>query len=219
MGRYRCWKDDIFLLTLSSYQTTMSILHSNDNARALFEAIARGDEDAFKELFELYRVRVYAVAFKWTKLNFSAEEITQDVFISIWTGRAQLAAVSDPRAYIYTIVYNKVSRHLKKEANKARILKLSLWNAKEYSNETEETVYANDGQKFVNRAVAKLSPRIKVIYELKRVEGKSYHEIAETLHLSPHTVKSHLLKAIKFIRNYVRDNALLLVCLLAALLS
>ena len=196
----------------------MSILHSDNNARALFEAIAGGDENAFKELFEQYKQKVYAVAFKWTKLDFAAEEITQDVFISIWTSRAQLPAVNDPSAYIYTIVFNKVSRHLKKEANKTRILQLSLWYANEASNETEETIYANDGQKFVNRAIDKLSPQKKMIYRLKRVEGKSYDEIAETLHLSPHTVKSHLLKAIKFIRNYVRDNALLLSWLLAFLL-
>ena len=139
------------------------------------------------------------------------------MFISIWTSRAQLPAVNDPQAYIYTIVYNKVSRYLKKEANKARILRLSLWNAKTYSNETEETIYANDGQKFVNKAIAQLSSQKKAIYELRRTQGKSYEEIAETLHLSPHTVKSHLMKAVRFIRNYVKDNALLLIWLCAVL--
>jgi len=197
----------------------MSIPHSDNTTGALFEAIARGDEHAFKMLFEQYKSPVYAVAFKWTKIDVAAEEITQEVFISIWTSRVQLAAVSDPRAYIYTIVYNKVSRHLKKEAARARILRLSLWNAKAWSNETEETVYNNDGQKFVNKAIAQLSPQKKTIYELKRQQGKSYDEIAQTLNLSPHTVKSHLLKAIRFIRNYVKDNALLLGWLLAVLHS
>ena len=197
----------------------MSIPHADNNTGALFEAIARGEEHAFKMLFEQYRGPVYAVAFKWTKLDFASEEITQDVFISIWTSRAQLPAVKDPKAYIYTIVYNKVSRHLKKEATRARILRLSLWNAKAWSNETEEAVYTNDGQKFINRAIAQLSPQKKAIYELKRTQGKSYDEIAQTLNLSPHTVKSHLLKAIRFIRNYVKNNVLLISWLLAVLHS
>jgi len=193
----------------------MSIPYSDTDTRVLFEAIARGDEQAFKMLFVQYRARVYAVAFKWTKLAVASEEITQDVFISIWISRAQLPSVNDPRAYIYTIAFNKISRHLKKETNQARILRLSASNTPSYSNETEETVYANDGQKFINRALAQLSPQKKTIYELKRIQGKSYDEIAETLQLSPHTVKSHLLKAIRFIRKYVRDNALLLGWLLA----
>lgn len=197
----------------------MSVLSPDNGCKSLFEAIAGGDEAAFKILFEQYRGRVYASAFRWTKSGFASEEITQDIFISIWTSRSSLSAVRDPEAYFYTAVYNKISRHLKKEANKARILRLSSWNAKESSNETEETVYANDGQRFINKALSQLSPQKKLIYELNRKEGKSYHEIAETLHISPHTVKSHLLKAIKFVRNYMKNNALSITWLIVAFFS
>ena len=85
------------------------------------------------------------------------------------------------------------------------------------NNETEEMVYAHDQQKFINQAVAQLSPQKKLIYELNQVQGKSYDEIAKTLNLSPHTVKSHLLKAIKFIRSCLKDRALLLIALLTTL--
>jgi RNA polymerase sigma-70 factor (ECF subfamily) len=108
---------------------------------------------------------------------------------------------------------------LKKEANKARILQLSVWHVREWVNETEERIYANEGQRFINNALAQLSPQKKLIYELSRKEGKSYDEIAETLHLSPHTVKSHLVKALKFIRNYMKNNALTIVGFLTAWLS
>jgi RNA polymerase sigma-70 factor (family 1) len=197
----------------------MTGLPSDNDYKALFEAIAGGDEASFEILFNRCRARVYTLAFKWTKSAFAAEEITQDVFISVWTGRAHLPAVRDPRAYFYAILYNKINRYLRKEANKDRILKLSLWNAKESSNETEETVYANDGQRFIDYAIEQLSPQKKLIYELNRKEGKSYSEIAETLKLSPHTVKSHLGKAVKLIRNYMKGNSLTILWLIASLLS
>jgi RNA polymerase sigma-70 factor (ECF subfamily) len=197
----------------------MVSLPSDSDYKALFEAIAAGDEAAFEALFRQCRGRVYAVAFKWTKSAFAAEEITQDVFISVWTGRDHLSDVQDARAYFYTILYNKVSRYLKNEANKAKILRASLQGAKEFSNETEETVYANEGQRFINKAIGRLSPQKKLIYELNRREGKSYHEIAEKLKLSPHTVKSHLLQAMKLIRNYMKDNALSVLWLLIGLFS
>jgi len=189
------------------------------DCKLLFEKIGKGDETAFREFFELYRSRVYNTAFKLTKSTFAAEEITQDTFIGIWTGRVHLIHVSNPLGYLHTALYNKISRHLKKEANKARILRLSGWHAREWVNETEERIYANEGQRFINNALAQLSPQKKLIYELSRKEGKSYDEIAETLHLSPHTVKSHLVKALKFIRNYMKNNALTIIGLITAWLS
>ena len=182
----------------------MTISPGDITCKSLFEAIAQGNDQAFKTLFELYKARAYAVAFKFTKSVYASEEITQDVFIGIWISRAQLTAVKAPEAYIYTIIYNKVSRYLKKESNKARILALPQWTILEYSNETEETVYANDQQKFINQAIEQLSPQKKLIYLLNQVQGKSYDEIGEALHLSPHTVKSHVMKAIKFIRGCIK---------------
>jgi len=192
----------------------MSLLYAHNDTKALFAAVAQGNETAFESLFIQYRSKLYAVAFKWTKSAYAAEEIMQDVFISVWTSREQLLSVNDPQAYIYTIMYNKVKRYLKNENNRDRILKLSVWNKKTYSNETEEKVYANDSQKFINNAIAQLSPQKKLIYLLNRQQGKTYDEIAQILHLSRNTVKSHLIKAVKFIRDHVKENALLIVWLL-----
>jgi RNA polymerase sigma-70 factor (family 1) len=191
----------------------------NMPVKALFEAIAQNDERAFKMLFDLYKSRTYAVAFKLTKQAYASEEITQDVFISIWVSRAQLAHVKNAEAYIYTVIYNKVSRYLKKESNQERILQLSIWNTKPYSNETEETVFAHDQQKLLGEAVQQLSPQKKLMYELHEVQGKSYDEIAKTLDLSPHTVKSHVLQALKFLRNCLKDRVLFILMGITFLLT
>ena len=197
-----------------SYIAKMDCQKSNIDYTALFNAVATGDEAAFKMLFELYKIKLYAVAFKWTKSDYDAEEITQEIFIGIWNSRAKLADVSDPQAYIYTAAYNKVKRYLKTQANQERILQLVLKNEKKYSNETDETILAADKMKFINSAIAQLSSQKKLVYDLSRNHGKSYEDIAETLHLSKNTVKTHLSQAVKFVRNYVKTNALLLTGLL-----
>jgi DNA-directed RNA polymerase specialized sigma24 family protein len=56
------------------------------------------------------------------------------------------------------------------------------------------------------------------MYELHEVQGKSYDEIAQSLNLSPHTVKSHVLQAVKFIRNCLKDRVLFILMLFAFLL-
>src|SRR5262249_8331774 len=156
----------------------MTALKSDNDNRMLFAAIARGEETAFKNLFELYKTKIYAVALKWAKSSFAAEEITQEVFISIWTSRVKLSAVKDPKAYLYTIVYNKVARYLKKEANRSRILR--KWQGNDFSNETEERILANSSEKFIIVAIEQLSPQKKLIYKLNRYYGRSYNEISET---------------------------------------
>jgi RNA polymerase sigma-70 factor (ECF subfamily) len=185
--------------------------------KTLFTAIAGGDEQAFKSLFDIFKEKTYAVAYKWAKSTYAAEEITQDVFVSIWISRQQLGNVNDPQAYLYTVIYNKVSQYLKKEANRASILEIIEYSSKVASNETEEMIAVHDSQRSLENAIAHLSPQRKIIFELNRKEGKSYNEIAETLHISRNTVKTHLAKALKFIQNYVRENALLLLFLAALL--
>jgi len=189
------------------------------DCKIFFDAIASGDEAMFESFFEKYRGRVYSLVLKWTKSGFAAEEITQEVFISVWTGRNNLGAVRDAETYFYTIIYNKINRHLRKEANKERILKLALLGTDGTSNETEETVDVHDGERFVNQALERLSARKRLIYHLSRREGKSHDEIATVLRVSPHTVKSHLAHTLKIIRNYMKDNVLLVVWVILLLLA
>lgn len=197
----------------------MRIPSADMDCKMFFHAIAAGDEAAYESFFVSWRARVYNLALKWTKSGFAAEEITQDVFISVWTGRKNLSAVKDADTYLYTIIYNKINRYLRREANAARILRLSTWAANRSCNETEETVYANDGERFVNKALEGLSPRKRLIYQLSRREGKSNDEIAAVLRVSPHTVKSHLMHTLRYIRNYMKDNILSIFWLLAFLLA
>jgi len=188
----------------------MSILSNHTNPTVLFSLIAEGNEMAFKMLFEQYKTKTYAVAFKWTKCTLAAEEITQEVFISIWVSKAQLALVKDPAAYMYTIIYNQVKGYLKKEKNQTRILQLAFWSTKKICNITEETIAANESQQLINQALAQLTPQKKLIFNLSRQQGQTYSEIGAALNLSPHTVKSHLVKTVKFIRTYIENISVFL---------
>jgi len=195
------------------------IFQDHYNAKLIFDSIAQGNKTAFESLFMQYKEKVYAAALKWTKSAYAAEEITQDTFIALWSSRTQLASVNDPQAYLFTIVANKVSRHLQKESNRNRILEVASRNKKAFSNETEETIYAKESNNSLEHAIAKLPPQKKIIYRLSHQQGKSYDEIADSMHLSRNTVKSHLLQAVKLIREYMREHALLLIWLLAYLLK
>ncbi len=178
---------------------------------ALFGLIAKGNEMAFKLLFEKYKTSAYSVAYKFTKSIQAAEEITQEVFISIWVSKERLSQIKKPAAYIYTIIYNQVKQYLKKETNQQRILNLYAGNSRKFSNITEDTIQANECQRLVNKALDRLGPQKKHIFNLSRQHGQSYSEIGASLRLSPHTVKSHLLQTIKFIKTFIENASMFLI--------
>lgn len=189
----------------------MENLSNNSDCKELFELISKGNEIAFKALFDQYKIKAYGVAYKCTKSSIAAEEITQEVFISLWVSKANLPFVKDPLAYLYTIIYNNVKSYIRKENNKNKLVEISFKKTNQISNETEETILANESQEIIDEALAKLTPQKKLIYNLSREHGRTYSEIGETLHLSPHTVKSHLAQTVKFIRKYFDKIATIII--------
>ncbi len=181
------------------------------NDRALFKQISAGDEQAFRTFFDLYKAELFRVVIRLTKSQVIAEEIIQEVFISLWISREHLIKVEEPASYIYRILFNKIGNYLKKESNQERIIKASMHYRQLSSNATEQNVDANEIQRLIELALEQLPPQQKIVYKLNRQQGLSNEEIADQLNISPHTVKSHLSKAISFIRTYLEDMAIIVL--------
>lgn len=183
----------------------------------LLQRIAEGDHAAFRSLFEQYADKMYAVVYNYTKSRFVAEELVQELFIRVWKYKRQLRKVEDPAAYLYRMVFNHINTYLKRTANEKRILDNVRSQADHPSEELIRQLEANDMSRLIAAAINRLPPQKKTIYLLSREQGLSYQEIAEQLHLSPNTVKNHLVEATKLLRNYLKDHALALSLLLLKL--
>ncbi|MGJ7030516.1 RNA polymerase sigma factor [Niabella hirudinis] len=178
--------------------------------RVLFQQIGAGNEQAFKTYFDLHKFQLFKVALRLTKLQDIAEEITQDVFLSLWISRKHLAKVEDPAAYLYRVLLNKTAAYLKKEANQRRIIAAAqLQYRVPGTNTTEQTVDSNESLRLIEKALDQLPPQQKNVYRLSQQQGLSNDEIALQLHISPHTVRSHLAKATEFMRNFLRERAVI----------
>ena len=176
--------------------------------------MASGDHDAFRQLFDLYADRLHAAVYNYTKSRFVAEELVQEVFIRLWNHRAHLKEVEAPTAYLYRVVFNSINTYLKRTANERRILdRAQAWISSD-QNEPLQQLEANEMGRIITAAVERLPARKKIIYYLSREQGLSYQEIAEQLHISPNTVKNHLVEAMKLLRGYLKDHALGLLIVL-----
>lgn len=186
-------------------------LHTN---KELLQRVASDDHDAFRQLFDLYADRLHAAVFHYTKSRFIAEELVQEVFIKCWTHRSHLKEVLDPTAYLYRMVFNHISTYLKRTANERRILDNAQSWMTSGQDATLQQLEANEMLRIITAAVERLPAQKKIIYHLSREQGLSYQEIADQLHLSPNTVKNHLVEAMRLLRCYLKDHALVLSALI-----
>jgi len=171
--------------------------------RELLQRVATGDRLAFRQLFDLYKLRLYTFVYQLTSSKADAEEIVQDVFTKLWEVRASLAGVEYPVKYIFTIARNKSLNHLTKIARDRQLLQ-QLWvNISQFDNTTEELLQAQESQKLIREAINQLSPQRQTIFELSREQGLTHEDIADRLGLSKSRVKNIIVEILKFVKDYL----------------
>jgi len=181
--------------------------------RELLQQVAGGDTTAFRQLFDLYKIRLFSFVLQMTHSRVDAEEIVQDVFTKLWEGRANLTSVEYPGKYIYTIARNKTLNHLTKLARDRRLLQ-QLWvNISQSDNATEDLLQAQESQQLINEAVSRLSVQWQTIFQLSREQGLTHEEIAARLGLSKSRVKNILVEILKHIREYLARYSVILSAL------
>src|SRR5258708_35882421 len=85
---------------------------------ALLLEIEEGNEEALAGLIRLYWKNVYAHALSWMKSAEEAEELTQDIFLKVWTARDQISRVENFEAWLFIITRNALASAVRKKLNR-----------------------------------------------------------------------------------------------------
>lgn len=86
------------------------------DVKKLLLLIGEGNELAFKRIINFYKERFYATSLKMTHCGDIAEEIVQEVFVSLWIKRTQVAAAVNPEGYLFAMLNNSIYAHFRKLA-------------------------------------------------------------------------------------------------------
>jgi RNA polymerase sigma-70 factor, ECF subfamily len=172
----------------------------------LANRIKMGDEQAFELLYRKYHIRLCGFANKYLNDPEEAREIVQEVFIKIWEGRGDINPEESLCSYLFKITTNisiNRLRHKNVESKYVEIYKLVYVDNREIS--PYDSLLANELDDNITIALNKIPPKCKKIFDLSRVEGLKYGEIAVILQISIKTVEAQMSKALKILRCELKE--------------
>ncbi len=154
----------------------------------------KGDQDAFKEIFDRYHKKVYRIAYGMLRQREDALDIVQEVFIKLFRSIRNFKGKSQFYTYLYRMTMNTAIDHSRK-IGKSSQLKTEEELA-QFPDSTEKgpdrLLIQKELEERVNWAMKKLPVEQKIALVLREVEGLSYKEMAETMRCSIGTVMSRL---------------------------
>ncbi|RAV31033.1 RNA polymerase sigma-70 factor [Sinomicrobium soli] len=162
-------------------------------------------EHAFRELFYRYQDRLYRYNQKILRNREASEEILQDVFVKVWNYRHQIDESRKFSFLLFKMAKNTIINYLKSQKAKQQLAPETI-SALATHVCPEETMIWQQYNTMLDRAIAELPERCRIVFEKSRVEGKSYDEIAEDLGISRNTVRLQIIKSLKLIKNYLNHH-------------
>lgn len=177
--------------------------HQSDNDRELVVMAMNGDENAFARLLLRYKDSIYFNMLKMVKNKRDAEDLTLEAFGKAFTNLRFYSPEFAFSTWLYRIATNNCIDFLRKKKG----IHFSIDNYLEFDSEgnnlklkstalnPEEDMILKQRGKILQGYLAKLSPRYRVLIDLRYFNEYSYEEISKALDLPLGTVKAQLFRA------------------------
>lgn len=184
----------------------------------LVTLLQMGNVKAFDQLYKQYHIPIYNNILRLLKDTDESENILQDVFITLWEKRASIDPQKPIANWLFQVSYNKSITQLKK--NLKQSLAFKLIEGDMLLADDRDAYFKEARIKILEEALVNLSPQKRKVFDLCKIQGKSYEESARELNISKHTVKEYLSVAVKAVKEYAEQhplNSVLLIYIIVAL--
>ncbi len=174
-----------------------------------------GNISAFEELVCRYDRQVLSIAMKYTGNSDDAKDIYQDVFIRIFKSINNFRFQSEFSTWIFRITTNVCLTYKSRQSKR---VKISLSGSEDEEQESiimnlesdrndhpDKIALDSETGKIIGAAVNQLTPKQKICFTLKMIEGYKLREIAGILGCKEGTVKKYLFDAIRKVRKSLQE--------------
>lgn len=176
--------------------------------RALVARAKEGDRDAFREIYERHRHKVYKVAYGMTRNQDDALDVVQDAFVKAHRSIARFEGRSSISTWLCQIAtHQAIDLSRRRKVRKADSLEEGLVAKKKPGDAPREKAQASELSAALSGALGELSEKHRTVFVLYTVKGMSYKEIAAALEISIGTVMSRLFYARKNLQQMLAEFA------------
>ena len=187
---------------------------TDEQVQVLINKIRAGDPDAFEPLVTAYEQILYNLCYKMLGNHEDAQDAVQETFIKVYRALSDYRGESRFSTWIYRIACNTCHDFLRR---KSKVQVISLYEQQEDGDETELPLSeeGNTPEDLLERKLTResvihglqmLPEEQRTILLLREIQGLSYEEIAEILHLDGGTVRSRIHRARKKLCKWLLEN-------------
>jgi RNA polymerase sigma-70 factor (family 1) len=161
------------------------------------------DSQAFEAIYLRHWNKVFRLALSKVRHSETAEDITQQVFVSLWERRME-SEISSLEAYLATAVKYRCISHYESRYFRTTISGLDSAEARADSA-TEDSLFHGDLTRAVDKALARLPAKTREVFQLRKLHDYSVREIAGRLGISEKAVEYHITQSLKVMRHELRE--------------
>ena len=178
-------------------------------------SLKTGDANAFDFFYRKHRARIYANILKLVKSPDIAADILQEVFIKVWKNASGLDVNQSFEGYLVRIAQNSVYDFFRKAARQKKLEdKLMASSLADTDAEADTALDLEENIKLLSKEIDLLPPKCREVFQLCKLEGKSYEEVAQLLDISTATVNNHIVKATRILKSRLSKTDIMLILLL-----
>jgi RNA polymerase sigma-70 factor (ECF subfamily) len=178
------------------------IIHSDSYS---WTDIKNGSEPAFEHFFKLHYEELCRFAYSFLGDKDEAEEMVQQVFFNLWSKRESLFLSSSLRSYLFGAVRNTSLNRIEHAQVKLRHESSFSGDYLSSANHSAERIEIKELDTLIKESIEALPQQCRLVFGMSRFENLKYAEIAEQLGISIKTVEKHMGRALKELREKLKD--------------
>lgn len=171
----------------------------------LLSLVSEDNSLAFRVIYDRYIDELYQYSRKLHIDSERADDIIQEVFISIWNRKDDLN-IENLRAWLFMAIRKKMLHELRKEKYRTKYQESLISFISPFWDPITEQLQAKQLEEFINTEIAKLPQKMREVFILSRQQHLSHKEIAEALSISESTVRKQVNNVLRIFRGKINPN-------------
>lgn len=166
----------------------------------LVDLLRQGDNCAFIEIFDRYYVLLFSFTCRRLNDKELSKDLIHDAFAHIWEKRETVNIPGELGAFLFTVVKNRILDLYKHKKVTQKYVDNFQHFLESNQDAADYRVRHNDLLALIEKEIAALPEKMRVVFELSRKEIMNRKEISEHLGLPENTVKTNMHRALKILR-------------------